>query len=186
MESSEAGPHQSVEIDEAQIIASILKGDSHKFEVLYTKYERQIFSYVYSMLNYHPQDTEDVCSTVWIKAYNKLDRFNRKKKFFSWIYTIARNCCFDHLRKKRITELSLDDVSEFRYASVQIEDVIIKRDVVLSALNRLSLKDKNLLIMRYIEGYMPKDIAEILGIPVNRVSVQLNRALAQAKKQLQL
>jgi RNA polymerase sigma-70 factor (ECF subfamily) len=136
------------------------------------------------MVNYHPQDTEDVCSIIWIKAYDKLDRFNRKKKFFSWLYTIARNTCFDHLRKKRMTVVSLDDMSGFENTSIQLEDAVVNRHLLQNTLGKLSLQHKNLLILRYIEGYQPKDISTILGIPVNRVSVQLNRAIKQAKKLL--
>jgi RNA polymerase sigma-70 factor (ECF subfamily) len=184
MESNEEGLRDHNTIDDNTIIQCVLKGDSNQFELLYTKYERQIFSYVYSMVNYHPQDTEDICSMIWIKAYNKLDRFNQKKKFFSWIYTIARNSCFDHLRKRRMNVVSLDDMSSFENSTIELEDTVVNRFLLQSTLAKLTLHQKNLLILRYIEGYQPKDISAILDIPVNRVSVQINRAIKQAKKLL--
>lgn len=172
-----------VELNEGDVILQILKGDSNKFEVLYFKYEKQIFSYVYGMVNHHPQETEDICSEIWIKAFNKLDRFNRKKSFFSWVYTIARNTCFDHLRKRKNTLVSVDTIdAHLSGATITIEEKVFQKQTIHTIFNKLTLKNKNLLLLRYIEGYQPREIAEILDIPTNRVSVQINRALAQAKK----
>ena len=171
---------------EPELIRAICSGESDKFEILYSSYERQIFSYVFNMMNHHRQDTEDVCSAVWIKAYNKLNSFNGRHKFFSWIYSIARNSCYDALRKKkRKKQISSDDIETLERPVFHIEDLNATKEQLYETLKALKKEDKNLLVLRYIEDYKPKEIANILNLKVNQVSVRIHRAKQRAQNIIQ-
>ena len=173
----------SEELSEADLIGAICNGDTQKFELLYNSYQRQIFSYVFNMMNHHPQDTEDVCSEVWIKAYDKLRSYNGKHKFFSWLYSIARNTCYDALRKKkRKRVISSDDIEKFERPPLVIDELNGNKEQLYDTLQKLKQEEKNILILRYIEDYKPQEIARLLNLNVNQVSVRIHRAKDKAKK----
>jgi RNA polymerase sigma-70 factor, ECF subfamily len=172
--------------DDFELITLICRGESAHFKTLYNNYERQIFSYVYGMMNYHTQDTEDICSEVWIKAFKKLPTFHFKSKFFSWVYTIAKNTTYDALRKKKQSPImSFDTTEHLQDSTMALDELAITRDTLCRILQKIKKDDKNILLLRYIEGYKPKEIAEMLSISVNQASVQINRAAKRAKKFLQ-
>ena len=79
------------------------RGDRKALDSLVRRYERPVYNAAYRMLG-NPDEAADVTQTVFLKAFENLDRFNPKYKFFSWIYRIAINESINQLKKRGRTE----------------------------------------------------------------------------------
>ena len=145
-------------------------------EKLYTDYYRKVRSFIASKVNSY-QDAEDLTSDVFVKVYKKLDTFDPKKANVStWIYTIARNTVIDFYRTSNQT-LEYDD-------SILIEDdegeSIINEDnleILARALEILSEKERDILILHYYEGHKLKDIAVMMNISYTYAKILHKKAL---------
>ena len=75
------------------------QGDTEAFEQLVRQYERQIFR-VAQHITQNREDAEDITQDVFLKAYEKLDQFQGNSKFSTWLYSIARNHCFNEIKSR--------------------------------------------------------------------------------------
>jgi RNA polymerase sigma-70 factor, ECF subfamily len=92
------------------IVPRALAGDREALDALVPQYHREIESAVIRYLGAsRPNDIEDAAQSVWVKLFERLDRFDPKRgvKFSTWLYALARNHCFDMLKKRRISMRSL-------------------------------------------------------------------------------
>jgi len=164
---------------DAQIIEVVLSGKSDAFEVMLDRYQNQIFAYVFRLLNFHRQDAEDLASETFCRAYVNLASFNSTKKFSSWLYRIAHNLVIDEYSKRShcisvdLQEIDIPAIAEISPSS--------KADLQ-KILAKLSLEDREILILFYTEEKSIKEIATILKILPGTVKVRLHRAKAKAKK----
>jgi RNA polymerase sigma-70 factor (ECF subfamily) len=173
----------SQDLTDQQLVALILEGDKNQFAELMGRYERIILGYLLPMLNYHRQDTEDVCSEVWIRAYQKLGSYKPKYKFLSWIYQVARHVCVDHLRRNKKRELSLDlqEPSYEKLIQDGGQDVFSRADLT-RILEKLRPQDREMLVLRYLQGFSVDEIGQLHNLRGPQVSVRLTRAKDRAQK----
>src|SRR5882672_7204875 len=87
--------------DEAALVARSLEGDHGAFASLVGAHQRVLFNVALRMLN-NREDARDVIQTVFLKAWRKLDAFDRQLKFFSWIYRIMLNESLNLLERRRL------------------------------------------------------------------------------------
>jgi RNA polymerase sigma-70 factor (ECF subfamily) len=162
-------------------------GQEAAFEQLVRRHQRRVFALVGGILR-HPEDVEDVAQQVFLKAYLGLKRFDQRAAFSTWLYKIAVNECWDYLRKKKVRPLLYEaDLSEEQVSrldgiasterppegpNVRLE-AQESLELVLSA---LSAEDRQLLILKEIEGFSVQELADILELNVNTVKVRLFRA----------
>jgi RNA polymerase sigma-70 factor (ECF subfamily) len=138
------------------------------------------------------EDAEDVAQQALAKAYFSLRRFDGRSAFGTWLYKIAVNECWDHLRKKKVRRLVYEsDLSEEQVRQVESstdaagstgrprEDAARQaehRQLVEHLLGQLDEKDRLMLVMKEVEGFSVEEIGEVLGLNVNTVKVRLFRA----------
>ena len=95
--------------DEAQMIASILAGDSQQFHQLIRPYERRLYVMALSMLR-NEADAEDVAQEACLKAYRSLASFRADSKFGTWLVSITLNVARNRLRRNRLTHMESLDI----------------------------------------------------------------------------
>ncbi len=172
---------------DVEIVERVLGGDVNAFSVLVHKYQDRIYSAVVNYVS-NPDDAMDITQDAFLKAYDKLAKFNSKSAFYTWIYRIAINTAIDFIRKRKIrTADSLDDerFTETGFEPVSKDDSADPQKALASAENmRLlrtaiaSLSDKLriVLVLHDIEDLGQEQIAEILRIPVGTVKSRISRA----------
>ena len=87
--------------DEATWIARARSGDGAAFDALYTRYERQIYAYVYRTMNGNPDDATDLTQETFLKAYKALGKTSDDLNISAWLHRIAYNTCLDELRRRQ-------------------------------------------------------------------------------------
>ena len=93
-------------LDDRELVAAILRGDSDLFTQLMRRYEKRIINYVYRITHRY-EDAHDLAQEVFVKVFLALDRYDPKYQFSTWIFRIAQNSAIDALRKKGVSEVSL-------------------------------------------------------------------------------
>ncbi len=130
--------------------------------------------------------TQEAFTRLW-QSYRKSDVIESPKAL---LFTIARNLIIDWYRKKKslsLENLSADEEIEFDVkdegATEAIEQGAEVKQVLL-LLNKLSPEFREAVYLRYIEGLPPQEIAQVLGLNANVVSIRITRGLARLRELL--
>src|SRR5436189_3338513 len=91
---------ESMEERDAAAVAKARAGDADAFGALVERHSRSIFRLAYRMTG-NEHDAEDVVQEAFLRAYRRLDQYDQRARFSSWLYRIAANCAFDLLRARR-------------------------------------------------------------------------------------
>lgn len=139
-----------------------------------------VYNYVRARLG-DENATEDVVAEAFLHAARSFSSFDpTRAKFSTWMVKIAINCMNDHWRRARPTT-ALEDVSEQSIAQSAEQDDLADRDLVDRLLANLSAEERNLVVMKYREGYRNIDIASELGMNASTVSTKLANALSKMR-----
>jgi RNA polymerase sigma-70 factor (ECF subfamily) len=176
--------------DEAAWVARARSGDAAAFEALLTRYERQIYAYIYRMMGGNPDDAQDLTQETFLKAYRALGRTSDDLNVSAWLHRIASNSCLDELRRRqRIRWQPWDMMKHDRLlrgkAGENPERSMIRQEAegaVQTILNRMSARNKQALVLREYEGLSCEDIGEIMGISRSAVKSVLFRAREEFRK----
>jgi RNA polymerase sigma-70 factor, ECF subfamily len=173
--------------DERQLIRSAQKGDKAAFEVLVQRHQHRVFAVARGILK-RQEDVEDIAQQVFVKAYFSLKRFDQRAAFSTWLYKITVNECWDLLRKRKARPLIYEaDFSEeqsrlFSATEQQADsgpdtsERMAMRQRLDNMLAQLDERDRDMLVLKEVEGFSVEEIAETLGLNANTVKVRLFRA----------
>jgi RNA polymerase sigma-70 factor (ECF subfamily) len=173
--------------EERELVRQAQKGAEPAFEELVRRHQQRVLALVGGILR-RREDAEDVAQQVFMKAYASLKRFDQRAAFSTWLYKITVNECWDYLRKKKVrplvfeSDLSEEQVSRLdaaasanRPAQTPAERTEV-RELLEFLLSRLTDEDRQLLVLKEMEGFSVQELAEILNLNVNTVKVRLFRA----------
>jgi len=153
-------------------------GDWSAFTDLVVRYQRPIYNAAFWILH-RAEDANDVTQTVFLKVAERLDEYDPRYKFFSWIYRIAINESLNLLRRNRREE-SLDDERDLPGAeSADPERQASSAQVagrIRSALMKMTPNDRLVLTLRHFSECSYHEIGEILDIDQKTVKSRLFEA----------
>ena len=159
------------------------RGDQQALASLVRRYERPVFNAAYRMLG-NPDEAADVTQTTFLKAFENLDRFNPKYKFFSWIYRIAVNESINQInRRNRLEELGDNQSSPVRGPDDMTDSGRLSKEVQ-SVLLELNEDHRAVIVLRHFVEISYRQIGEILQIPEKTVKSRLFSARQQMKERL--
>jgi RNA polymerase sigma-70 factor (ECF subfamily) len=158
------------------------------FLAAYDEHADAIYRHIFFRL-LSKDKAEELSQETFLKTWQYLESGKEVDNLRPFLYRVATNLVIDYVRKKK--EASLDAALEVNPADEPIgsDERDVERHALLSqvkgALTELAQEERDLITMRYIDDLDPKEIAELLGITPNHVSVKLNRAVAKLKKTLE-
>ncbi len=175
---------QSNQTDGLALVKKAINGNSEAFGDLYLVYVDSIFRYVF----YHVMDTmtaEDITEEVFLKAWKAIHACNGKEQtFLSWLYRIAHNQVIDSNRRKK-AQLSLDRDNLTIVADVQTEvEKGMERQELLTAISGLHDDQKEVIILKFIEGLDNRQIQRITGKSQGAIRILQMRALATMRRKI--
>lgn len=155
-----------------------------RFGVLYNRYYEPIFRYIYRRC-LQEDIAADICSQVFLKAMQKLNKYQFKGVPFSaWLYRIASNEVSQYYRNEKKTRtVAMEDsnIGEM-FEEMEIDELEPYKGKLLEALEQLAPKDLQLIEMRFFEQRPFKEIASILDITESNAKVKTYRLLNRMKK----
>jgi RNA polymerase sigma-70 factor (ECF subfamily) len=180
--------------DEAEIIASILSGNTHEFHDLIRPYERSAYVMALSMLK-NVADAEDVAQEAFLKAFRNLRAFRAESKFSTWLLSITLNEARNRLRHKNSVKMeSLDEppgeqghvspalLRDWRELPSETLERMEVRQMLQEAITGLPPIYREILLLRDVEEFSVIESAEALGITPASVKVRLHRARMMLQK----
>jgi RNA polymerase sigma-70 factor (ECF subfamily) len=176
-------------MDDSGVVTAFLGGEERAFEELVVRYQTRLLNFIYRTVG-DRERAEDLVQEVFIRVYRHLHRFDRSKKFSTWVYTIASNLAKNELRNRSRNPLVLfqtvkknwqdeDRPLEFEDSSTRPDDMYRKRhlrQVVEDSVAKLPEHHRDVFILRELEGKSYEEIAEITGCNLGTVKSRLNRA----------
>lgn len=165
--------------------------DPEAFAALYDLYVKRIYRFVYFKVSSH-EETEDITSDVFLKAWRYLQEKKEVKSFSGLLYRIARNSIIDLYRNKAAKpEIILSDFSEEMpdvgdkgewYAEVNGK---IETQKIIDVLKKLKQEYREVITLRYVDELEIDEIAEIVGRTTIAVRVTLHRAMKKIREILE-
>ena len=170
---------------EAEIVARVLKGDRQAYALLIEEYKSPIYNLAYRMTG-NSEDADDLTQETFIRAYQYLWRYDTRRKFFTWLYTLALNLIRGHLRKKNKYNKSSEELSAHLLSdkNPSPETELIETQEISVYLLRLEYESRALLIMKYQQGLTFEEIAQITGKSLSAVKMSIYRGLEKLKELL--
>lgn len=177
---------QRAPVDLDQALERARAGDADAFGALYDAYVERIFRYVRLRVG-DEMESEDLTEHVFIRAWQAIRRYqDRGRPFSAWLYAIAANVLTDHFRSQRprgILDPDLIDPSPAR-DPVAAAETNSQRSALERAIRRLSPDQQQVIILRFIEGLSPAEVAATLGKREGTVRVIQHRALVALRSLL--
>lgn len=163
---------------DTQIVAQILEGDRQAYSLLVKKYQSAIYNLAYRMTS-NTQDVADLTQDIFIRAYTYLWRYNPRKKFFTWLYTIALNTIKNHIKKtEQYKDTQSQNLKEHQFPENQ--NISEARDINIY-LSELNMETRALIIMKYVQELSFEEISEITGKSISAVKMRIYRGLGKLK-----
>jgi RNA polymerase sigma-70 factor, ECF subfamily len=175
------------------LVVAFQSGDIPAFDQLVRRWDRKIQGVIYRLVGNH-DEARDLSQEAFLKAYRALGTFKQEARFSSWLYQIAINATRDRLRRRRRrTDLSLDDVEErgessLRDGAPSALDLIESNDLsraVAAAMAALPEEQREVVILKEYQGLTFPEIAETLDVPLSTVKTRLYRGLGQLRIRLE-
>jgi RNA polymerase sigma-70 factor (ECF subfamily) len=160
------------------------------FEVLVGRYKNAIVSYLYRMMGDF-RTAEDLAQETFLRVFKKIHDYDTQARFSTWLYTIASNLAKDEFkRRSRHPARSLDwkggsdttrDIPQLQASTLDsVPDALLEHDEVRQNVNRaldlLEANDREILVLKDVQGLSYDEIAEILDLPMGTVKSRLSRA----------
>jgi len=178
------------EAELADAIARARAGDAEAWGDLYRRYAPAIFRFCRRTLRTH-EDAEDATVEIFMKLREKLGQYDPERPFSSWLYKVAANHCWDTLRRRKIRQdketEDVDTVPLEHPDANQLEKLIEQRtsEEVRKALDKLGVRARMALVMRYYSDMSYDEIADALGVRRAFVGVVLLRARHELRQALE-
>jgi len=148
----------------------------------YQQYADAIFRHCYFRV-FDRERGKELMQETFMRAWTYISDEKKKKveNMRAFLYRIANNLIVDEVRKRK--ELSLDELQKGgwdpSYDGSEDMQKKVEQSKIFSLLNDVQKDYREVLIMRYIDGLTPADIAHILGESPNTISVRLHRGIKQ-------
>lgn len=174
--------------NETALIFNARQGDLESFNQLVLRYQNRIFNLAVRILSDEDM-ASDITQNTFMTAYLKLPNF-RNGSFYSWLYRITTNACYDvhrlhkrhpvlSIESKELAEeklLPLDDFSSVKtLPEIELDRRELQR-IVQAALNKLSIEYRTILVLVDQQEFDYREAANILKIPLGTVKSRLARA----------
>jgi RNA polymerase sigma-70 factor, ECF subfamily len=174
--------------DEYGLIEQILKGQADRFRILVDRYSPMVFHIV---RGFEKDDDEvrELAQQIFVKAFEKLESFNRASKFSSWLYSLSMNHCRDYAKNvrrqdSRFSEMDHDQLQARMSDSSDPHRDLEKKQAALimaESIEKLKTEYSEPLLMKYRDGLSYNAMSKRLGVSVSALKVRVHRARTELK-----
>jgi len=181
--------------EEKEVIKRAISGDQEAYSLILRSYRDAVFGLVYRIIR-DREEADDITQETFIRAFKSLRYYTPKYALSTWLFRIATNRCIDHLRKRKIRTISLDqgmktEKGELRReipdTSSRPDELFFQKRRVVSieqAIGSLPPKYKEVIYLKHNEERTYEEIAQILNLPLGTVKVRIFRTRELLKKKL--
>lgn len=174
------------------------QGDRVAFSALVKRHQSPLYNFALRQVRV-PELAQDIVQETFVRVVQKATEFKHEARFTTWVYTITRNLCIDHIRKRALRKHpSLDqshgEEGEGPTLGEQTADprASVEREAtgtelkarILRAVDKLPDDQREVFLMREVSNLPFKEIADITGVPENTVKSRMRYALERLQEAL--
>ena len=179
-------------MDISKLLERCRRGDDLAWEALVRAYQSRIYGLAYHYMR-DAEEARDVAQEVFIRIYERLETFKADEAFLPWALKLARNRCIDRLRtlKARMSASAVPMEEAPQIASStptpeESSDALARRRLLYRAMDKLSDKNREIILLKEIHGLKLEEIAEMLALPVGTIKSRSNRARIELAKKVRV
>ena len=176
------------EADDSELIACAARGDREAFGALYERYVFRVFRHVYYLTS-DPHTAEDLTAQTFLNALEAIPRYEmRGVPFLAWLLRIAYNLTVNHRKVRKNGTAPLPEGLEIEGTTYSPEascEAKADGERVWEGVRRLRGDQRQVIVMRFIDGLSYPDIARVLGKSIGAVRVIQYRALCALRRRLE-
>jgi RNA polymerase sigma-70 factor (ECF subfamily) len=179
-----------------ELLRAVQTGDGTAYRGLVEKYQGRVYAMAYGMVR-NREDARDITQEAFVKAYRNLDSFRLESSFYTWLYRIAMNLAIDFVRKRNRRETSgFDETIASREDDGSIAEIhhedgpsrqLERKQLfgrIMDAMEKLPEDQRQVILLRELDGLQYKEIADVMGIPEGTVMSRLFYARKKLQKLL--
>jgi RNA polymerase sigma-70 factor (ECF subfamily) len=168
-------------------VAQLRRGDLDALGALLARYQNRLYRYLLRLVR-EPATAEDLFQQTWLRVAEKIGKYNTRRNFDAWLFTVARNLAFDHLR--RVAPESLDEPVGGDSGIARMDTLPSKEpplmegllarertDRLATAMDGIPLIYREVLALRFEEEMKLEEIAAVQSTPLSTVKTRLRRGL---------
>ncbi len=176
------------EADDTELIAHAAKADREAFGALYERYVFRVFRHVYYLTN-DSHAAEDLTAQTFLNALEAIHRYEmRGVPFLAWLLRIAYNLTVNHKKVRSNGNAPLPETVEIKSTQYSPEascEAKVDGEQVWEGVRTLRGNQRQVIVMRFIDGLSYPDIAKVLGKSIGAVRVIQHRALCALRQRLE-
>ncbi len=179
----------SEQVDDVQLIENASNGDNEAFGLLYERYVRKIYNYIYYRTG-NVNDAEDLTAKVFHRAFRHIENYNQRGVPFSaWLYRIAHNLVANWYRdRSRKKEVALDDQYPSSFHFDFPESALEKSqesEKLIKTIRKLPPERQQLIILKFVEGLSNAEIGLIMRKSEGAIKSLYHRTLGSLRKEIE-
>lgn len=166
------------------------EGDELAWESLVRRYQARIHGLAYHFVG-DPEEARDLAQEIFVRIYRRLETCRDPERFESWMLQIGRNACLDFHRRRKarppVQDIPVDevyDLADERTGADEQAQGESRQRLVHRALQGLSEVNREILLLKDIQGLSFEEIASMLELPVGTVKSRSSRARLALAKQI--
>ncbi|WP_248926770.1 RNA polymerase sigma factor [Paenibacillus hamazuiensis] len=163
-----------------ELIKAAQAGDRDALITLLREIETHVYRTAYYILG-NEQDAMDAAQEALIRIYTKINSYEEKAQFKTWVQRIVTNLCIDKFRRSKPT-VSIEQHEMTFVSEKSVEDEVISAYIaqdIKEAIGKLPEHHRSVVVLRYLQDFSYNEIAESLDLPLNTVKSYLFRARQQ-------
>jgi RNA polymerase sigma-70 factor (ECF subfamily) len=169
------------------LVHEILSGDVNAYALLVKRYQKPILNLMLRMTG-SEQDALDLTQETFVRAYEKLEKFNPSASFFPWLYTMGLNMARDFLRKAKRSPIESYDPENSLAVEFDQDDRLGDQIDIQKLQERLQLLPvdyREALLLRFHEGLSVSEVAYALGLSLSAAKMRIQRGLLKLRQLLE-
>jgi len=168
--------HSMEQLSDKEVVEKVLSGDKESYGILLDRYQNLV--YRIALINFHNLEiAEDIVQETFLIGYKSLDRLMNPSAFAQWIAAISKNVCNGYRRKAKQIPLSLDYLDEVKIEAVNsTSDSDSDKEMIHNIkkiVQKLPVKYREIIELRYTEGFSCKRLADFLNLSMSAVLSRL-------------
>jgi RNA polymerase sigma-70 factor (ECF subfamily) len=174
-------------VSDADVVATILEGDTEAFAVLVRRYQDVLYAHAYRMVG-GGDEAADLVQRAFVAGYRRLATCHEPARVGGWLFKILSNLCRDHLRSRRQRDLSLEVLPPLPTADDGPDGDAGRVELgarLRSALDQLEEGHKEAFLMKHLEGRRYGEMSELLGVSVPALKMRVHRARDELRELLE-
>ncbi|MBE0566413.1 MAG: sigma-70 family RNA polymerase sigma factor [Krumholzibacteria bacterium] len=169
-------------MDQVELITRCRQGDELAWEALVREYQGRVCSIAFGYVG-DQDEALDLAQEIFVRVWQRLGQMDEPERFAGWLTSIARNACLDHLRRRRARpprqDIPAEELAGLAAAAPDPEQAWLatsRQRLVHRAMQGLSEINREIIVLKDIQGLPLEQIAGMLDLPLGTVKSRSSRA----------